>query len=242
MVASHEQLRSQFIYNTKRVFVLELTDELLNTKFEFAKLETCSIASIVAMDNLWKKKPYRALSVHTRHVLYIIISLLMPPLLGHRASCNPPSSQCGLVGANDCKCSQDLTCLPKPGGPQIINFGHPSDDWPTLLNFCDCTLKRTNRGAIELLSQSQNGSRITRWKLILGTVTLRTSTVHLQFDISGNALEIRAIQIPKCGGDCTLREIISHTEDESDTWKFEKSLQTILRSSMTDGWKLSNIR
>jgi hypothetical protein len=34
---------------------------------------------------------------------------------------------------------------------KIINFGHPSDDWPTLLNFRDRTAKRIDLRAIELL-------------------------------------------------------------------------------------------
>jgi hypothetical protein len=34
---------------------------------------------------------------------------------------------------------------------EIIHFGHPSDDRPTLLNFRDRTPKRTDRWAIENL-------------------------------------------------------------------------------------------
>jgi hypothetical protein len=30
-----------------------------------------------------------------------------------------------------------LTCLPKHGGARYNSFGHPSNDWPTLLNFRD---------------------------------------------------------------------------------------------------------
>jgi hypothetical protein len=39
-----------------------------------------------------------------------------------------------------------LTCLPKHRGTR----DHPSDDRPSLLYFRDRTLKRTDRGAIEL--------------------------------------------------------------------------------------------
>jgi hypothetical protein len=44
-----------------------------------------------------------------------------------------------------------LTCLSKRGGARYNDFGHPSNDRPTLLKFRDRTLKRTDGGAIELL-------------------------------------------------------------------------------------------
>jgi hypothetical protein len=62
----------------------------------------------------------------------IIISLIMPPLLGHRPSLWIPQGERAIIhhagplrigGANDCKaCTNDLTCLPK------------HDDWPMLLS------------------------------------------------------------------------------------------------------------
>jgi hypothetical protein len=116
--------------------------------------------------NCWKM-PYATSSEIGRKCvwkgMYIIISLLMSPLLGHRPSLwithkeNEPQTttraQCGLVAANDCKCSRDqqLKCLPKQE-LEILNFGHPFNDRPTLLNFRDYMPKRTDHGAIELLA------------------------------------------------------------------------------------------
>jgi hypothetical protein len=62
-----------------------------------------------------------------------------------------------VVGASDCKCSwtNSLTCRPKHGG-EIINFGHPSDDWPlrTLLSFRNRAPSALTAGPSSSLSES----------------------------------------------------------------------------------------
>jgi hypothetical protein len=49
------------------------------------------------------------------------------------------------VGANDCKCTRDKHAFRSTEEPKIINYGHPSDDWPlrTLLSYPVKRDKRT---------------------------------------------------------------------------------------------------
>jgi hypothetical protein len=47
--------------------------------------------------------------------------------------------------------TKGLTCLPIHGGVRDNKFLVTHPDWPTLLNFRDCTLKPYDRGAIQLV-------------------------------------------------------------------------------------------
>jgi hypothetical protein len=111
----------------------------------------------------WKGKIlfYQKYSHHIVNLTFII-SLLMTPQLGHRPSLyitykekgpKPTTgAQCGLVGANDCKCSRDqrLNVPSEARRYEIIYFWSPIQ-WPTLLNFRDSMPKRTDRRTMELL-------------------------------------------------------------------------------------------
>ncbi|RVE41069.1 hypothetical protein evm_014280 [Chilo suppressalis] len=87
------------------------------------------------------------------------MSLLMFPTAGAKAFTmdgigrlghDPPRGQCGLAGANDCKCSRDPNSLTRNSSSKI--FGHPSND-----DHCESclTCQRMQTSTTNLLAISQ---------------------------------------------------------------------------------------
>jgi hypothetical protein len=85
-------------------------------------------------------------------VIIIIISLSIAFLIdytGHKLPSGPTADWWVITTAHAAG-TNGLTCLSKQGVARDNNFGHPSNDRQTLLNFRDRTPKRSDRRAIEL--------------------------------------------------------------------------------------------
>jgi hypothetical protein len=118
---------------------------------------------------MWRSAPPYSVflrNFNSHMVTIVIINLLMSPQLGHtpyglliRRTCHSPSSNPSvgwwvLTTANAAE-----TNVPSEtrSNSRSQIFSHLSNGWLTLPNFLDRTLKRTDRGAIELLCH--NGTK-----------------------------------------------------------------------------------